>query len=167
MICGFLWMMKNENWKPVSIRGVRLPYYYVSDHGRVLSTKGGKERILKIRIREKSIAGRGGHSDISLAKPKDLILDDYRGDGKTFAGTYQIHQLVMWAFKPVDQNPPDELRDDWNSAPESFKQWVRDTVVIDHINDNPHDNRIDNLQYVTPKKNNAWRKLYLKENNDN
>jgi hypothetical protein len=63
------------------------------------------------------------------------------------------HQLVMSAFKPIDEHPPESLKNVWKDLPEEAKEWVRQTAVINHINHNPSDNRLENLEYVTPREN--------------
>ena len=50
--------------------------------------------------------------------------------------------------EPIDEFPPAVLADDWDKGPESFKQWVRDTAIIDHFDDNPENNRVENLTPV-------------------
>ena len=61
-------------------------------------------------------------------------------------------------MEAVDEYPPESLKGVWSTLPEEAKQWVRDTVVIDHIDADPSNNTLDNLRYVTPKENNAQRK---------
>ena len=52
----------------------------------------------------------------------------------------------------------DVLQEEWDKTPESAKQLIRDTVFIDHINDDPYDNRVENLRWVTPLQNSNYRK---------
>ena len=70
-----------ENWRPIPL----YPDYLVSDHGRVMSLKFGKERILK-----PGIVG-GGY--------KAVIL---RLDGKNHM--YKVHRLVATAFLTNPEN---------------------------------------------------------------
>ena len=69
----------------------------------------------------------------------------------------------METYNSIDDNPPIP-REDWEKCPESAKQWIRDTALVDHIDDNPGNNNLDNLRWVIPKDNQKYRKL--KEFND-
>ena len=42
--------------------------------------------------------------------------------------------------------------------PEPVKQWVRDTAIVDHKDDDPRNNHVSNLRWVTPKQNQPHRK---------
>lgn len=151
-------LLKNEEFRPLMYRNITsIPEYYVTSYGRVISTKRNKVTFLKITNRDRGVGGAGNHSSIAITKPKGLIIDEFYGAERK-AIPCMVHQLVMWAFKPIDEYPPEELKDNWNQVPEEWRQWVRDTVWIDHIDDNPFNNHVDNLRYVKPKDNNRQRK---------
>lgn len=136
---------RKEELRPVIVDGVTYPEYSVSNTGIVYSHKNKKKYDknycvpLKVinEVGEKN--GRGGAVKIGL------YLEGKRK-------SYGVHKLVMNAFCPVDLYPPIPITD-YNLCPESAKQWIRDTVVINHIDHNPHNNNLDNLEYTTPKDN--------------
>ena len=59
----------------------------------------------------------------------------------------------MGAFRPMDEYPPERLKDCWDDIPEDAKKWIKQTVVINHIDHDPSNNRVDNLEYVTQREN--------------
>lgn len=150
--------MNKEIWKPVIRKGIKIPGYYVSNYGRISSSKTG----IILSIRNRISVGRGNASDVTLVIPKKLS-EKFFGRTKIYC---QVHQLVAEAFMPIDKFPPDSIKDHWIDLPEDVKQWVKDTVIIDHIDDNPFNNRLDNLRYVKPLENNCHNKKLLNEQND-
>lgn len=102
------------------------PYYLVSNLGRVKSIE-----------RDVHTYYRGTHS-VRHKKEHFLTLRDYHGyyhvgfnvNGKLV--TPLVHQLVMFAFNEIRKYP----------------EWE-----IDHINGDSHDNRLENLEYVTSSEN--------------
>ena len=88
----------------------------------------------------------------------DYVYQKTAKTAKNSSVRIATHRAVMETWKPIDEYPPYQLKDDWNQAPESFKQWVRDTAFIDHIDDDPTNNCLDNLRWVTPLQNHYQRK---------
>ena len=74
-------------------------------------------------------------------------------NGKCCQRTMSIHKLVANTHMSVDDFPPERISDCYHSLPESVKQWIRETVVINHIDHDPTNNDISNLEYVTPREN--------------
>ena len=145
----------DEIWKPVVVRSKIIPGYAVSNHGRITGKKG---QFLAIQDRE--LVGKGNFSNIAFQVPKDLF-DDYeyaprkgKPNSKFRRISYAVHQLVMEAFNPIDNNPPIS-KEDWKQTPESAKKIIRYSMVIDHIDNNPFNNHINNLQRVLPRDNNS------------
>lgn len=115
--------IENEIWKETHLS----PYYLVSNMGRVKSIE-----------RDVHVFNGKAHST-RHKKEHFLTPRDYHGyyrvgfntlDGKLV--TPLVHQLVMFAFKGIKKYP----------------EWE-----IDHINGDSHDNRLENLEYVTSSEN--------------
>lgn len=170
-------LLTNEEFRPLMYRNITsIPGYYLTTYGRVISTKRNKVTLLSITNRDRGVGGAGNHSSIAITKPKGLFIDEFYGVERK-AIPCMVHQLVMWTFKPIDDHPPNELAKTWNEIitpemvgqpriTEEWKQWVRDTVWIDHIDDNPFNNHVDNLRYVKPKDNNRQRKHHGNKSED-
>ena len=166
----------DEIWKPVVVRTKIIPGYAVSNHGRITGKKG---QFMKINPRNRH--KRDDCSRVGLQVPKDLFPDyEYKPrKGKENSNfrriTYTVHQLVMEAFSPTDENEnPPIPKKDWKQWPESAKQFItnlletnkilsekiKTLLVIDHIDDNPFNNHISNLRRVEPRDNNSYVKKY-------
>ena len=146
-----------EEFKQIIRFGIKIPNYSISKDGRVYSHK--RNLIKKPTIRKRK--GKVTDVSTSIPIPEGLVPNgyDYRkfGAGKNvYELPTTIHRAVMETWRPIDEYPPDRLKDDWDNAPESFKQWVRETAYIDHIDDDPTNNNLDNLRWVTPRENANW-----------
>lgn len=74
-------------------------------------------------------------------------------NGKCCQRTMSIHKLVANTHMSVDDFPPERIADVYADLPEEVKQWIRETVIINHIDHDPTNNDISNLEYVTPREN--------------
>lgn len=155
-----------EEIRPIIIDGYKIPGYFVSNLGKVYCAKFPKRlpgisngftmiidenRMYEMRYTTKN----GEYQKVQLSIPDD-VLTEYNYRRRKTGGLRSIdryiHQLVMYAFRPIDEYPPIP-KEDWDLCPESAKKWIRETYLINHIDHNPRNNRIDNLEYVTPREN--------------
>ena len=74
-------------------------------------------------------------------------------NGKCCQRTMAVHKLVANTHMSVDDFPPERIAGDYAYLSEEVKQWIRETVVINHIDHDPTNNDISNLEYVTPREN--------------
>ena len=144
-----------EKFKPLVRFGKVIPGFYVAKDGSGIIGKKGK--VLSIWKNTMGYL-------VTTVTIKSDFFDDYkykeRTDIKssTISLKVPIHRAVMETWKPIDENPPELLIDTWNDVPEQWRQWVRDTVLVDHIDANPHNNHMDNLRWEIPKDNEPNRK---------
>ena len=173
-----------EEWRTVVINGKENPWYSVSNFGNVRSHlqrkgcggKGGfytfynpnynKDIIQRINKRRSYSS-----QEVKIQCPENFF-EDYqycknRNSDSNVTKVCSVHSLVMAAFRPMDDYPPDRLKDCWNNLPEVAKTWIKETVIIHHINHNPTDNHVDNLVYVTPRENTRAAVKYYGGNHSN
>lgn len=145
--------------RPVIFRGKKIEGYFASEDGKIFRNYKvlfGRKVSLDKLIESK------GHKrqkciEIKITFPRDLFDYEYayknskRNDRSQL--TVSAHQLIMETFRPVDLYPPERLKKVWNKLPKEAKEWIRETIIINHINHNPYDNRLSNLEYVTPREN--------------
>ena len=154
-----------EVWTTLVFREKKVHQYKVSSFGRLINVKTGKELGGKVKHIRRNYNGNAWN----ITVPKNLYEDyEYRSvksTSKVCCLEVAKSRAVYLSFYPIDEYPPARLRDDWLDMPESAKQWVRETVVIDHIDDDPTNNRLDNLRAVTIRENANYIKLkQIKEN---
>lgn len=171
-----------EKFRPVKKHGIPVPNYFVSNEGQVYSSF-----TKKILSPGKSSANCGTKYTVALTvdlkeweKNGGYIYSSGPNNKDTCMFSVTVHRLVMDAWKSIDEYPPERLSENWDEVitpdmvgqpriPESYKQWVRDTAIIDHINDDPSDNRVDNLRWCTPIDNSHHRKKreFVSNNGEN
>lgn len=155
-----------DEFKPIVRWGKVIPGYFVSKYGKVISTRGKTPIEIKI-VKNKPIGATNSKRKVLSTSFKVGLPPNFFGD-YTYETTgnsaskssirIATHRAVMETWNPIDDCPPNQLKDDWDKAPESFKQWVKDTAFIDHIDDDPTNNCLDNLRWVTPLQNHFQRK---------
>lgn len=124
--------MKNEIWKDIK----NYPYYQVSNLGRVKSLQrerviGNNKYIQEERILKNEIIQ--GYVYVYLCK------------NNKNKGT-RVHKIVMETFVPDRSN--------FKSMPDEDRNKINlDNLVINHIDENKLNNRVDNLEWCTSKYN--------------
>ena len=160
-----------EEWRTIVVDDKEHPWYSVSNFGNVRShlqniSLGGKgfDRSYNPNFYKDLSPCLKKHGNGSLSKmivnlqfPKDFFEDyQYAKSSKSFSTVSRkcsVHELVMAAFRPMDEYPPDRLKDCWDDIPQDAKTWIKQTVVINHIDHDPSNNHVDNLEYVTQREN--------------
>ena len=160
-----------EEWRTVVIHGKEHPWYSVSNLGNIRShlrqTSNGRrffisydlnyhkdlKLIRKIQRRNNILS----YVQVNLQFPEDFFEDyQYSKNGTSNSNVTKpcsMHELVMGAFRPMDDYSPDKLKDCWDDIPEDAKTWIKQTVIINHIDHDPSNNHVDNLEYVTQREN--------------
>ena len=169
--------MKEETWTYVVIADKQHDWYSISDQGnlvthlkkvRMKGSHGGSKTVLDKNYRKPCDFGygkrRGKYGDFNILLPPDFF-DDTRYGGRTYCREERnpknvrilkrsmAHQLVMGAHRPFDKFPPEKLAKCWDDLPIEAKHVIKDCMFINHIDNDPTNNSVTNLEYVTPYQN--------------
>ena len=147
--------------------GKEIDRWSVSRCGKVWSSGRGQNKLISGR-KMYSFTKEGKHLDgiMICLKTQAGFWDD--GSGHThesYSGWFRrdisIHKIVMDTWAPLYDNPPEgvswEFWEIGRKYPDNLK-FYSESVVIDHIDDDPTNNHLDNLKRTTNLKNNPHRK---------
>ena len=148
----------NNDVKPLVRYGKKIPGYYALRDGRIYSTKRNKFIAQFVS----SSAKIKPYLACSISLPIDIFGKDHKFfqasyKKKSFNLKLEVHRLIAESFIPIDECPPIPL-EDWKNTPESAKQFIRESAIVDHIDPDINNNSADNLRWVTPRQNNPHRK---------
>tara|TARA_B100001029_G_C14745405_1_gene277803 strand:+ start:84 stop:566 length:483 start_codon:yes stop_codon:yes gene_type:complete len=151
-----------DEFKPVIRFGKVLPDYHASKDGRVWSEKRNRFMTSFAQYYKKY----SGEKKLSLMRfaftiPDNLYEDHKHRKTSTSRNVCKIdisaHRVVAETWMPIDEYPP-VPKEVWDKSDELMKQCIRDLAIVDHKDNNPRNNHVDNLQWVTPKENEFNRK---------
>ena len=164
---------KDIEMKPAICHGKVYDKWYVSKCGKVWSLHFN--RILKGSISynyDKN--GRGRHVvfvSMKISTPIGFWEDSSSGlyqRSKNYScesRPIKLHKLVMDTWKPLYDTPPKgTIWEDWKIARDlpTIYDTISKSLAIDHIDDDPTNNHVDNLERVTQWDNNPHIKKRLK-----
>ena len=160
---------KDIEMKPAICYGKVYDKWLVSECGKVWSVTGNKVLSGSIKYnypknREKRIS--------SIMHMISVQKEDWWGDGSAertsgpnrlnFIRDIKLHKMIMDTWKPLYDNPPEGIVwEEWEIVRRdlpSVYNHINKTVCIDHIDDDPTNNHLDNLRRVTIWDNNYVRK---------
>ena len=163
----------NANDITICIEGKDIEMKYPICHGKVydgwLVSKCGKVwSIPTNRLLKGSLSGTPRnyvqmkfYSDESFWEDGSgrVATDHYRK--KNVLRAIRLHKMIMDTWAPLYDNPPEGIVwEEWEKVRDlpTVYNHISKTVVIDHIDDDPTNNHIDNLRRVTSWDNQPTRK---------
>ncbi len=152
----------NIDYKPVIKHGIVVPNYYVSKCAKVWNIKTKRYISTYKNYRNNKIVDKKPKcltfSMTTKGKPwwdKGYKYKVKKGTKDKVEFRMKIHHAVKDAWDPWYDHVNTLTR-------EQLILLLRESMLIDHIDDDISNNHFDNLQYSTPIKNSNWRKQWSK-----
>ena len=163
-ITEMLTIFGENEFKPLIRYRTEIPGQLIAEDGRIFSVQTQKFRS---PFKSWTYSATGEKTIRCLSVTCNIpagYFPDYTFRKKNESDNHEriniaVHRAVMETWRPIDDYPPIP-KEDWDMCPESAKQWIRDTAFVDHIDDDPTNNHVDNLRWVVPKENQAHRKKH-------
>ena len=78
--------------------------------------------------------------------------------------TCTVHELIIETHNDIEENPPERLKEEWFGVitpdmvgqpriPSEARQVIKESLFVDHVDHDPLNNAIINLERVTPREN--------------
>ena len=148
---------KDIEMKPAICYGKVYDKWLVSECGKVWSLKYNRKLVC-----QKSTSG---HTQYATCTSIDFWEDGsgmFATDGYNYVTRkIQGHKIVMDTWAPLYNNPPEGIVwEEWEIVRDlpTVYNHISKTVCIDHIDNNPLNNHLDNLRRVTTWDNQKTRK---------
>lgn len=152
----------NIKYKPVRKHGIVIPNYYVSKCGMVWNDKSKKFITPYKNYRNNKVVDKKpkcmSFSMTTEGQPywdKGYKYKPKKNSKRLVEFRMKLHLAVIDAWRPYSDHLKVLTR-------EQLEELALESICVDHIDDNPENNHLDNLQYSTPLKNSNWRKEWGK-----
>ena len=158
---------KDIEMKPAICYGKVIDKWLVSKCGKVWSTGRGQNKLLfgKKCYNYNKKTKRLNSIQLKLKTPIGFWEDGSGGHHESYGNwvgrEIAFHKVIIDTWAPLYDNPPEPvLWETWENIrdyEDNFKFYSQ-SVVIDHIDDDPTNNSLDNLRRVTSWDNQCTRK---------
>ena len=147
-------------FRPIKKYGITIPHYFVSKCGKVWSDKQKKYLSIYENWRQKKGVGKPKCYEFSMTTEGKPFWDaghqhkPKRKGSTVIEFRHKLHQAVKEAWEPYEDYLNTLNR-------EELIVLAKESMLIDHKDDDVSNNNLNNLQYSTPLKNSNHRKLWV------
>ena len=154
---------------PIKKYGIRVPDYYISKRGQLWSMKKMDWRVKVNNFRDKADKNPKNQS-INLSTLGQPFWDAghnfkrKRPNGNTIEIKMAVHHMVKLTWHPFEHYSHEVgiSKEAWDSSHPEIKKFIYEQISVDHDDDNPMNNDLNNLFYTTSLRNSNYRKLWRK-----